>query len=57
MTGNIDEYLGLGDIAQRDIGLEDSFFTISNRLAQWLSIGTENLREAATWLDDLKRYS
>lgn len=50
MAGNIKEYFGLGDIAQRYIGLENSFFAGSNWFAQWFSIGAEDLREATARL-------
>ena len=50
VTGNINEYLGLDNVAQRYIGLEDAFFAIFNRFAQRLSISTEDLVEATAGL-------
>lgn len=51
MAGNIEEYFGLGDVTQRYIGLENSFFTRSNWFAQWFSIGAEDLGETTARLD------
>lgn len=47
MASHVNEYLGLGDVAERDSGLKDTFFTITERFAQWPSIGAENLGKAA----------
>jgi hypothetical protein len=50
VAGNINECLGLDDVAERNIGFDDSFFASSDRFAQRLSVSTEDLRETTTGL-------